>query len=284
MIAFSLSRRCLLTLLIALSAASLVHSQAPDRQDRRASISIRVHPKAKVTVDGQATRTTGETRRFVSPPLEAGKKFHYTFVAEWRPNNYETFTVVRRVPVEAGKRAEEDMTKADPKRGDKLFIRYVPTPPEIVEAMMKLAKVGKDDVVYDLGCGDGRLVIAAVQQFKAKHGVGIDLDPKRLEEAKENAAKAGVEKLVEFRQGDVLKVEDLAKASVVTLYLSDDLNEMLRPILQKQLKPGARIVSHRFVMGKWKPDKTETHTVPLGWFAGPYRIHLWTIGKKDEGK
>jgi uncharacterized protein (TIGR03000 family) len=279
------SRRLLLVVLLALLAVPLAGAQAPDRADLRATITVRVHPKAKVTVDGAPTQQSGGVRRFSSPPLEKGKKYYYTFVAEWMPNNYETFTVTRRVPVEAGKTAVEDLTKADSKKGDKLFIRYVPTPPEIVEAMMKLAKVGKDDVVYDLGCGDGRLVITAVKQFHAKRGVGIDLDPERIKEAKENAKQAGVEKQVEFRQGDVLKpIEGLSDATVVTLYLSDALNEMLRPTLEKELKPGTRIVSHRFVMGDWKPEKTETHTIPLGWFSGPYRIHLWTIPKKDGEK
>jgi uncharacterized protein (TIGR03000 family) len=278
------SRRVVSALVLALSAAAFVHGQAPDRADRRATITIRVHPKAKLTVDGTATLQNGEVRRFYSPPLEKNKKYYYTFVAEWMPNTYETFTVTRQVPVEAGKTTVEDLTKADSKKGDKLFIRYVPTPPEIVEAMMKLAKVGKDDVVYDLGCGDGRLVIAAVKQFHAKRGVGIDLDPKRIQEAKENAKKAGVETQVEFRQGDVLKpIKNLSDATVVTLYLSNALNEMLRPTLRKELKPRARIVSHRFTMGDWKPDKTETvdifHPIPE-----EKRIHLWTIGKTDEGK
>jgi uncharacterized protein (TIGR03000 family) len=285
MLPLSLSPRIPLALLLALSAAPLVHSQAPDPSERRAAVVVRVHPNAKLTVEGQPTNQKGELRRFFSPPLEPGKKYFYTVVAEWMPNNnYETWTVTRQVSVEAGKTVEVDLRKADPKKGDKLFIRYVPTPPEIVEAMMKLARVGKDDVVYDLGCGDGRMVVAAVQKFHAKRGVGIDLDPHRLEEARENAANAGVEKKVEFREGDVLRVKDLSDATVVMLYLSDDLNKLLRPLLEKQLKPGARIVSHRFLMGDWKPDKTETHTVAGGWYAGPYRIHLWSIPKKDGAK
>lgn len=273
--------RIALVLLLLLSAAPSVRSQ---EQDRRATITIHVATNAKVTVDDRPTGQTGAVRRFTSPPLEEGKKYHYTFVAEWMPNNYETFTVTRKVHVESGKLTREDMTKADPKKGDKLFIRYVPTPPEIVEAMMKLAKVGKDDVVYDLGCGDGRIVITAVKRFNARRGVGIDLDPNRIEEAKENAKKAGVDKNVAFRQDDVLKIQDLSDATVVMLYLSDDLNAMLRPALQKQLKPGARIVSHRFLMGEWKPDKTESHNVARSWYVGPYRIHLWTISKKDGDK
>src|SRR5207244_3212860 len=103
---------------------------------------------------------------------------------------------------------------------DEVKVRYVPTPPEVVEAMLKLAKVGKDDMVYDLGCGDGRMVIAAVKSG-AKKGVGIDIDPQRLKECAENAKTANVEDRVTFRQGDVLKVEDLSDATVVMLYMGN---------------------------------------------------------------
>jgi uncharacterized protein (TIGR03000 family) len=281
MVSCAFVRRVPLVLLFTLALVPAVHSQAPDQKERRAFLNVRLYPDAKLTVDGQPTGQNGERRRFYSPPLAAGKHYSYTLVAEWMPgNNYETWTVTRTVSVEPGKTTEVDLRKPDVKQGDKLFIRYVPTPPEIVTAMMKLAGVGKEDVVYDLGCGDGRLVIAAVRDFGAKSGVGVDLDPKRLEEARRNAQEAGVEKQIELRKENVLHVKDLSKATVVMLYLSDDLNELLRPILEKQLKPGARIVSHRFRMGDWKPDKTETHTVAGSSYPGPYQIHLWSIKKE----
>ncbi len=269
-----------LMLFAALIAAPPLRSQAPDQDKNRAFITVLIHPDATLTVDGQATRAEGSRRKFQSPPLEPGKKYVYTFVAEWMPrNNYETYKVTREVTVQAGKPVEVDMREADLKKGDILFIRFVPTPPEVIAAMMKLAKVGETDVVYDLGCGDGSLVVAAVKQFHAKRGVGVDLDPQRIREAKAKAKQSGVEDKVEFRQGDVLQVKDLSEATVVTLYMSDELNKLLMPILKKQLKPGARIVSHRFTMGDWKPDKTETvdiqHDIPE-----EKLIHLWTIEKK----
>jgi len=196
--------------------------------------------------------------------------------AVWEPNNYTTITRTRKVHVQPGQETTVDLTQADPDRPDDIVIRYVPTPPEVVHAMLKLAGVSKDDVVYDLGCGDGRIVIAAVRDSGAKRGVGVDLDPERLRESRANARRAGVESRVEFRQGDVLKIKDLSSASVVTLYLAEPVNLRLRPILQKTLKPGSRVVSHRFTMGDWKPDRTETLTV-----AGEeYELHLWTIGKR----
>jgi uncharacterized protein (TIGR03000 family) len=280
MIRSSLFYRAALMFILALMAAPALWSQAPAQQDTRATIVIRVHPEATLKVEGKTTQTTGERRRFVSPPLEQGKRYVYTFVAEWMPrNNYETYIVTRKVTVEAGKTVEVDMSEADLKKGDILHIRFVPTPPQIIEAMMKLARVGPDDVVFDLGCGDGSLVVAAVKQFHAKRGVGIDLDPKRISEAKAKAKAEGVEDKVEFRQGNVLEVEDISKATVVMLYMSDEMNQKLMPIFQKQLKPGSRIVSHRFLMGQWKPDKTETVDVDEE-VPEDKLIHLWTIGKK----
>src|SRR5262249_47538179 len=174
------------------------------------------------------------------------------------PNNYTTITRTRQVGVRVGPEIIADLTKADEKNPDDIVVRYVPTPNQVVRAMLTLAGVGKDDVVYDLGCGDGRIVIEAVRSFGAKRGVGIDIDPERIRESKLNAARQHMENKVEFRRGDVLKIQDLSEATVVTLYMGNELNLQLRPILQKELKPGTRIVSHRFTMGDWKPLKTET--------------------------
>jgi predicted RNA methylase len=184
------------------------------------------------------------------------------------------------VAVRVGPEIVADLRQADEKTPDDILIRYVPTPPQVVEAMLRLAAVGKDDVVYDLGCGDGRIVIAAVRQFGARRGVGIDIDPQRIRESRANARRQNVENTVEFRQADVLKIEDLSDATVVTLYMGEDLNRLLRPILQKKLKPGARIVSHRFTMGDWKPLKTETIVDRSG---EKYLIHLWKIEEAKKG-
>jgi len=133
---------------------------------------------------------------------------------------------------------------------------FVPTAPEVVEAMLKLAKVGPNDVVYDLGSGDGRIPIAAVQTFKARSAVGIDIDPQRIREANENLKKAGVGDRVRFLNQDLFTTP-IGEASVVTLYLLQSLNEKLMPKLQKELKPGSRVVSQSFSMGeKWPPDQT----------------------------
>jgi SAM-dependent methyltransferase len=135
-------------------------------------------------------------------------------------------------------------------------VPYVPTPPEVVDAMLKMAKVTKDDVVYDLGSGDGRIVIAAAKQYGAR-GIGVDIDPKRVEEARANAKRAGVADRATFKEQDLFDT-DLREATVVTMYLLPQVNLRLRPKLFRELKPGTRVVSHSFDMGGWKPLQTET--------------------------
>ena len=131
---------------------------------------------------------------------------------------------------------------------------FVPTPNEIVDTMLKMAAVTRKDTVYDLGCGDGRIVITAAQKYGAR-GVGIDIDPERVAEATENAKKAGVADQVRIIRGDLFEA-DISPATVVTLYLLTDLNLKLRPKLLRDLNPGTRVVSHAFSMGDWKPERT----------------------------
>ena len=151
-------------------------------------------------------------------------------------------------------------------------IHWVPTPDHVVDGMLKLAKVGPNDLVYDLGCGDGKIVIAAAKL--GARGVGVDIDPQRIKEANANAEKAGVTDKVKFILGDIfdpnIKISD---ATVVTLYLLPSLNGKLQPRLQSELKPGTRVVSHAFHgMTNWEPEQTET--------VNGTTVHLWTIGTR----
>jgi len=150
---------------------------------------------------------------------------------------------------------------------------FVPTPQEVVDAMLKLANVHQGDVLYDLGCGDGRIPVSAAKQYGVR-AIGIDIDPQRIQEANENAKRAGVTQLVQFRREDLFKA-NFKEASVVTLYLLPELNVKLRPRLLAELKPGTRIVSHQFDMGTWKPDRK----VELS--AGR-TIYLWTIPPRKK--
>jgi len=144
---------------------------------------------------------------------------------------------------------------------------YVPTSPEVVDAMLKMANVTKDDTLYDLGCGDGRIVVAAARAYGAK-AIGIDIDPQRIAEANANAKTAGVDGRVKFILGDLFQ-QDFHDATVVTLYLLNTLNLKLRPKLWKELKPGTRIVSHAFDMGDWQPEQKQD--------VGGTTIYMWRI-------
>jgi SAM-dependent methyltransferase len=169
-----------------------------------------------------------------------------------------------------------------------LDVPYVPTPGEVVEAMLAMAEVSKDDVLYDLGCGDGRIVITAAKIYGAR-GVGIDLDPQRIKECHENARTAGVEEHVQFFLTDLFEAE-FSEASVVALYLLTENNIKLRPKLLKELNPGSRIVSHDFDMGAWKADREiliedewEIHAVYF-WIVPANVTGTWTWSMPTESR
>jgi SAM-dependent methyltransferase len=157
----------------------------------------------------------------------------------------------------------------EPRRPD---VIYVPTPQEVVDGMLDLAKVTSSDVVYDLGCGDGRIVVSAAK--RGAKAVGIDIDPQRIMEARANAKAAGVEGRVQFLEQDLFTA-DISQATVVTLYLLPSLNEKLRPKLMKDLKPGTRIVSHAFEMGDWQPEQSVD--------VNGRRVYLWRV-PASQGK
>lgn len=147
---------------------------------------------------------------------------------------------------------------------------FVPTPDDVVEAMLQVASVSKNDIVYDLGCGDGRIPVAAAKKYGAR-GVCVDIDPQRIKEANENVAKNSVGDKVRVLNADLFTT-DLSEATVVTLYLLPSLNEKLMPKLMKELRPGTRIVSHAFPMGDWKPEKEID--------VNGRKVYFWTIPRR----
>ena len=156
-----------------------------------------------------------------------------------------------------------------------LDIHFVPTPHDVVKRMLELAKVGPNDVHYDLGSGDGRIAIAAVKDFKAQRAVGIDLDPQRIKEGNENAEKAGLTKQVTFREQNIFE-PDLREATTVSMYLLTSINIRMRPKLLKELRPGTRIATHAFNMGEWKPEVEES--------VNGYQVYLFIVPADVEGK
>ena len=171
----------------------------------------------------------------------------------------------------AGSSAPSNQSTSSDKQLRAPDVVFVPTPYEAVDAMLKVAKVGKSDVVYDLGSGDGRIPIMAVQKYNAARAVGIDINPERIKEAQANLKSAGVGDRVRFLNEDLFEA-NISDATVVTLYLLPSLNLKLLPKLLAELKPGTRIVSHAFDMGSWKPQQTLN--------AGGSTVYFWTSPAK----
>ena len=158
---------------------------------------------------------------------------------------------------------------------DQFDVPYVPTPMKTVAKMLEMAKVKPSDIVYDLGSGDGRIVIASVRDFGARKAIGVDINPVRIQESNENARKANVTDKVRFVEGDVFEF-DFSEATVLTMYLLTEVNIRLRPRILSILKPGTRVVSHDFDMAEWEPDDTAS--------MDSFRhVYLWIVPAKVEG-
>jgi len=244
--------------------------QAETGRPRTARLTVTVpQADAELLVDGQPVDITGLVREVsvASPLLEATE---HVLVVRWRPNNYTVMSRRGRVRVAGGAVAAVDLSRAT--GGDGAEIRYVATPFHVVTEMIAMAGITPADVVFEPGCGDARLTIAAVKAG-ARRGVGIDLDPERVADSRGRVVAAGLDHRIEIRQGDALAIPDLSNATLVFLYMGDEFNRLIRPMLRKQLPVGARVVSHRFTMGDWAPDKT----VSLPDEGGNTDLHLWTI-------
>ena len=244
----------------------------------RSRMSVTVpHDAAELVVEGQTVPGSGLVREAQTPPLQPDLTYTYSVAVKWKPNSYTEMTRTKTVTFRAGEPIVVDLTVDDP--GDRVRVIYVPTPDEIVAEMIKLAGVGPADVVFEPGCGDARITIAAVKAG-ARKGVGIDIDPNRVAESRELVKAAGLADRIEIRQGDALDIRDLSEASVVFLYMGDHFNLLIRPHLWRELKVGARVVSHRFTMGDWKPDRTVSVGPDVGW----NEVHLWTVTEELKRK
>ena len=233
-------------------------------------------------VNGKTYDGEGGTRTYKTA-LEKGKEAKFKLEVLIEPNNYTKITRRYELTLKGGDKAKVDLTVKNPKIPDDIFVRFVPTPDDIVDEMSKLAKIGKNDVVWDLGCGDAVMLIRPIQKFGAKKGVGVEYDPEVLQKAIANVKKAKLEQKIDLRQGDMLKVteKEMAEATVVLLYIGDDLGERVGPVLKKALQPGSRIVSHRFSLGDWEPTKKIT---VKGQDGDEYDLLLWVVGERKVEK
>ena len=267
-----LVRLLLSSTLAAVAGHPAVLPQAPTTGQVRSSITVTLpQEEAELTVNDAVVTGTGTVRTFQSSPHRAGATQRYTFTVTWEPNSYTTMTRSRVVSFRAGDPVKVDLSAWAPT--DRVRVIYVPTPDDIADEMVKLAGVSAKDVVFEPGCGDARILIAAARAG-ARRGIGVDIDPERVQEARARVQEADLADRVEIRLGDALDVPDMSSATVVFLYMGDHFNLLIRPLLWKALPIGARVVSHRFEMGDWKPDKT----IRLQGSDGiGYELHLWTI-------
>ncbi len=258
---------------LALVASPARATRQAQPQVRSAHLTVSVpHPETILSLNGRAIIGNGPTRELEVPGIGPRDPQRVTLTASWQPNSYTTMTRTTEVSVRAGERVAIDMTRDSP--GDRVRVIYVPTPNDVAAEMVRLAGVVPGDVVFEPGCGDARITIAAITAGAAR-AICVDLDPDRATESRANVAKAGLADRIDVRQGDALDVKDLAEVTVVLLYMGDHFNQLIRPVLWKSLRPGARIVSHRFMMGDWPPDKTVSMQSDDG--GGTYDVHLWTI-------
>jgi basic amino acid/polyamine antiporter, APA family len=263
------------------------------KPDEPAQLRVYVPADAQITVDGHKTKSTGHVRRFTSPPLSAGKIFIYTLKANWMENGHEV-RKERQARMQAGRETVVDFREREEKNGERDTGRrnegaagdrvpdvvYWPTPENVVEKMLEMASVKKGDVIYDLGCGDARILVMAAKKYGAR-GFGFDIDPQRVQESLENVRKNHVEHLVTIKKADIFEL-DLKDASVVTLYLLPELNVRLKPQLAK-LKPGSRIVSHDFDMKGSRPNKV-AHMKAINHMGveSTHTVYLWVVPWEKE--
>lgn len=274
-------RLLLLCTLVLFPPAATASAQAPvalpqapaaPAAPRTSRVEVRVpSADAVLTVNGKAVEGTGTTRTFETPPLDRGKPYDYTFSVEWNPNTYTTMTRSKTLTFVAGEPAALDLTIAD--LNDRVRVIYVPTPDDVAREMVRLAGVTSDDVIFEPGCGDARITIAAVASG-ARRGMCVDIQEERVKDSRAKVAEAGLADRIDVQLGDALEFPELSKATVVFLYMGDHFNLLFRPRLWQALPVGARIVSHRFRMGDWEPDRTVFVSSAEG---GEYELHLWTV-------
>jgi uncharacterized protein (TIGR03000 family) len=238
--------------------------------------------EAALFVENALVEGSGDLRIVESGPLESGRTYRYLFTVKWRSVGYSELVRSKTVEFVAGDIVRIDLTRDE--GNDRSQVVYVPTPNQIAAAMVALAHITPDDVVYEPGCGDARITIAAVKAG-ARRGIGVDIDPDRVAEARANVKSAGLEDRIEIRQGDALDIKDLSNATVVFLFMGPEFNLLFRPVLWKQLEVGARVVSHEFTMGNdWTPDRSISTTDAEFAWAGQFDLHLWTITQQVKDR
>ena len=265
-------------MLVAVSPAVASPAQASPQSATQAveGVSSRItitmpQEDATLIVDGQQDVAFGAVRAIDSKRLPRRTQSTMTLTVQWKPNGYTEMTRTKQIRFAAGDPVTVDLSVDQP--DDRVKVIYVPTPQDVSEEMSRLANVGPSDVVYEPGCGDARITIAAIRRG-AQRGICIDIDEERARESRANVTAAGFAERIDVRHGDALDLKDLSQVSVVLLYMGEHFNLLIRPVLWRDLKVGSRVVSHAFGMGDWKPDQAIYFESDQG---GAYQLYLWTI-------
>jgi len=233
---------------------------------------------AELTVETVVTKTKGKVREFDTPEMDAGKRFVYDFAVTWKPNKFTTITRKATRKFTAGDELVVDLTKDE--GNDKAVVTLRPPTADVVAELVKVAKLTKDDVVFDLGGSDARLLTAAVKAG-AKRGMAIQPDTAKATATKEQVKKAEMEGKIDVHQVEFADSKDYPEATVVFLYLGDEVSAALRPTLLRDLKPGTRVISYRFKMGDWPPADTTNGVNADG---DNYEIYTWKVTDADKQK
>lgn len=233
---------------------------------------------AELVVEQKKTDTKGKTREFDTPDLTPGERFVYDFKVTWRPDKFTTVTRTASRKFTAGDELTVDLTKDE--GNDKAVTTLRPPSDDVVEAILKAARIGPEDVVFEPDCKDARTLIAAAKAG-AKRAVGVQPDADKVKAAKEQITAAMLEGKVDVQQAEPADGKDYAQAKVVILYLGEDRNLALRPVLLRDLPVGARVVSYRFKMGDW-PSAEPVKGVNKD--GDPYEIYTWTVTADDKAK
>ena len=253
-------------------------AQAPANATRsKVKVSV-PQEDAELVIEGKSTRTVGKTREYDTPDLEPGKKYLYEFKVVWKPNKFTTLTRTRVVKFVAGDEVEVDLTAAQPT--DTADVVLKPATPDVLKDLADAAKLTKDDVVFEPKAADARGLIAAVTAG-AKRAVGVQPDADKVKAIKAAVKKAELEGKIDVQQVAPAECKDYAEATVVLLYLGEEGNVALLPVLLRDVKAGTRIVSYRFKMGDWKPTATRKGTNADG---DEYEIYTWTVTDDDKKK
>jgi uncharacterized protein (TIGR03000 family) len=233
---------------------------------------------AELFIEKAPTKTQGKVREFDTPEMEAGKRYVYDFKVVWKPNKFTTITRTATRKFSAGDELNVDLTQDE--GNDKTTVSLKPPTNDVIAELVKISNPTKDDIVFELGGSDARLLIASTKAG-AKRAVGVQPDADRVKDQKDQIKKADLEGKIDIQPTDIREGRDYSEATIVFLYLGEEVNTAMQSVLLRDLKPGARIISYRFKMGNWTPTTT---TPGVNADGDNFEIYTWVVAEGDKFK